>query len=255
MTGRRDFLRMGALAAVGAKLGCFSTVVEPPLPVQGGRLQVRWAAPTRSLAPGEHLLGSAQSRTGYIRVPPGYRHDTPAPLALLFHGAGRDAWEWQGGFPLFDALGMVVVSVSSWAATWDLVWDGAFGVDVQVVDDALRRAFDQVNVDRTRMAVAGFSDGASYALSLGLTNGDLFSHVLGFSPGFMQPEARVGTPSVWVSHGSEDVVLPVELSHGIVEALRSGGYTVHYEEYTAGHTLPYVIGEKGFRWFLGSTPP
>jgi predicted esterase len=40
----------------------------------------------------------------------------------------------------------------------------------------------------------GFSDGASYALSLGLANGDLFTHVLGFSPGFMRVPRHVGRP-------------------------------------------------------------
>lgn len=48
-------------------------------------------------------------------------------------------------------------------------------------------------VDTTRLGVGGFSDGASYALSLGLTNGDLFTHVIAFSPGALYPkESRFG---------------------------------------------------------------
>lgn len=38
---------------------------------------------------------------------------------------------------------------------------------------------------------AGFSDGASYALSLGLPNGNLFSHIVAFSPGFMRAPTLV----------------------------------------------------------------
>ena len=38
-------------------------------------------------------------------------------------------------------------------------------------------------IDPSRIAMAGFSDGASYSLSVGLANGDLFSAVFGFSPG------------------------------------------------------------------------
>jgi predicted esterase len=37
--------------------------------------------------------------------------------------------------------------------------------------------FDAYPVDPERIAVSGFSDGASYALSLGLINGTLFSQV------------------------------------------------------------------------------
>jgi hypothetical protein len=39
--------------------------------------------------------------------------------------------------------------------------------------------FDHFSVDRDRIAVAGF---ASYALGLGLTNGDLFTRVLPTPP-------------------------------------------------------------------------
>ncbi len=51
-------------------------------------------------------------------------------------------------------------------------------------------------MDAGRVGIGGFSDGASYALSLGLTNGDLFTHVLAFSPGFMRPASQVGRPKV-----------------------------------------------------------
>jgi predicted esterase len=50
----------------------------------------------------------------------------------------------------------------------------------------------QYNVDRSAICCSGFSDGASYALSLGLSNGDLFSHILAFSPGFMRPMSYQG---------------------------------------------------------------
>ena len=44
----------------------------------------------------------------------------------------------------------------------------------------------------TWMCASGFSDGASYALSLGAANGDLFTHIAAFSPGFMRPPVSVG---------------------------------------------------------------
>jgi phospholipase/carboxylesterase len=64
-------------------------------------------------------------------------------------------------------------------------------------------------VDAGRLAVEGFSDGASYALSIGLTNGDLLTHVVAFSPGFASPVAYTGKPPVFVSHGTHDEVLPI----------------------------------------------
>jgi phospholipase/carboxylesterase len=79
-----------------------------------------------------------------------------------------------------------------------------------------------------RLAIGGFSDGASYALSLGISNGDLFTHVLAFSPGFMAPAGRTGSPHIFVSHG----VLPIDrCSRKIVPDLERGGCNVLYWEF------------------------
>lgn len=82
------------------------------------------------------------------------------------------------------------MSPQSRGSTWDGIRDG-FGKDVALIDAGLLQIFQQYDIDRQRVAVGGFSDGASYALSLGLTNGQLFSHIIAFSPGFMSPGTRV----------------------------------------------------------------
>jgi len=53
---------------------------------------------------------------------------------------------------------------------------------VRAMDEALNKAFAVCRVER--VGVCGFSDGASYALGLGLANGELFKSVMAFSPGF-----------------------------------------------------------------------
>jgi phospholipase/carboxylesterase len=45
------------------------------------------------------------------------------------------------------------------------------GLDVDVIDRTLRAANTLLDIDSSRVAFAGYSDGASYALSLGITNG------------------------------------------------------------------------------------
>ena len=103
------------------------------------------------------------------------------------------------------------------------------------------------------MALGGFSDGASYALSLGVSYGDLFSHLVGYSPGFHAPsDPIVGTPRVYISHGEQDAILPVSISRDIiVPSFRNAGYDVTYEEFAGGHELPPEISESALDWFLG----
>ena len=59
------------------------------------------------------------------------------------------------------------------------------------MDQAVHHVFERYSIDPGRIGLAGFSDGASYALSLGVANGDLFTHIMAFSPGFMRPPAQV----------------------------------------------------------------
>lgn len=248
---RRRFIRLGLLAAAAVPLGCLDSPSGPD-PGENGLLQTRWKPPTGSLEPGLYALGLGSSRDGFIRIPAGYAPGVAAPLALLLHGAGQSSMEWEGGFPIFDELGMIALAVDSRAGTWDLV-RGGFGPDVRFIDQALARAFDRCNVEASRIAIAGFSDGASYALSLGLTNGDLFTHVLGFSPGFMATDGTRGKPPVFLSHGSSDPVLPVSFTRDLVSYLKTAGHRVVYNEFDGGHMIPYAVGRQGFRWFVEPT--
>jgi phospholipase/carboxylesterase len=129
------------------------------------------------------------------------------------------------------------------------VIQGGFGPDVEFLDRALDRVFGAHAVDPGRIALGGFSDGASYALSLGLANGDLFTHLIAFSPGFAAPARRVGRPLVFVSHGVEDPVLPIDrCSRRVVPALRAGGYDVTYEEFEDGHVVPAPLARRAVAW-------
>jgi predicted esterase len=105
-------------------------------------------------------------------------------------------------------------------------------------------------VDPAHVAVGGYSDGASYALSLGIMNGDLFTHVLAFSPGFMVPAEQRGSPRFFISHGTRDGWLPIDrCSRRIVPQLERAGYEVSYREFEGGHVVPPDIGHEAANWF------
>jgi phospholipase/carboxylesterase len=128
---------------------------------------------------------------------------------------------------------------------------GGYGPDVAFVDRALAAAFARCAVDPARLAVAGFSDGASYALSLGITNGDLFGQVMAFSPGFAAPAGQHGRPRFFVSHGTGDEVLPIDrTSRQVVPRLERAGYDVTYREFDGPHTVPPEIAREAVDWFL-----
>jgi len=216
-----------------------------------GRLGAQPGSPTEGVEPGTHRLGLDGAGDALLVVPTGYQPDRPAPFVLSLHGAGGN--EEGGLYPLRELAaeaGVILLSPASRGRTWDVIL-GGFGPDVAFVDRALAAAFRRCAVDPGRIAIAGFSDGASYALSLGLTNGDLFRHVLAFSPGFAAPAAPRDRPRLFVSHGTGDRVLPIErCSRRIVPRLGDAGYDVTYREFDGGHTVPPEVGAEAMGWFL-----
>lgn len=227
----------------------------PPARPERGRLGARpgvTAQADSTAQPGTHPLGITSGRDGLIYIPSGYKPDQPAPLVLLLHGAGGDA---RGGLSLLQAFAdesnLILVAPDSRGRTWDFIID-RYGPDVSYIDKALAQTFSRYNVDATRLAVGGFSDGASYALSLGVTNGDLFTHIISFSPGFMAPGGLEGKPRIFNSHGIHDQVLSIDqCSRRVVPELQRLGYDVIYREFDGPHTVPHDIAREAVSWLLG----
>jgi predicted esterase len=219
-----------------------------------GRLTAR---PTRSatkndITTGVQSLNLDGKKDGLLYIPNTYQAKRPAALAVMLHGAGGNP---QHGLSLLkhyaDTYNIILLAPASRAQSWDLIASDSFGPDVLYIDKALKLVFEQYAIDTMHMAIGGFSDGASYALSLGLTNGDLFTHILAFSPGFVHTIETTGTPSIYISHGTQDEVLPINpCSRRIVPALQRKGFQVKYQEFEGKHEIPATISKSGVDWFL-----
>jgi phospholipase/carboxylesterase len=242
---------MSAARAVVVALAAIAAMRAHGDPATEGRLLARpGAAPERPGPAGESPLGLSRPRDGLVYVPARLDRTRPAPLVVLLHGAGGDARGTLGILRAHaDALGVVLLVPESREVTWDVIVD-AYGPDVAFLDAALARVFARHAIDPARIAIAGFSDGASYALSIGLANGDLFSDVLAFSPGFAAPPRELGHPRVFVSHGLHDRVLPIErCSRRLVSRFRREGYAIDYREFDGGHAVPEALARDALETF------
>jgi len=212
-------------------------------------LAVRQEAP--AIAPGQHPLKLGSDRDGLLYVPRGYKAGTPAPLLLMFHGAGNTSLSVQYTFGLADEFGVLILAPDSRdEATWDGVLRN-WGPDVDFIADAFRQTLAQCSVDRQRVGVGGFSDGASYALSFGISYGDQFKSIIAMSPGVMQPIAARGKPKIFISHGTSDPIMPIDItSRRFVPKLKSMGYDVTYREYDGRHSPSAPVVREAFEWFL-----
>jgi len=219
---------------------------------EAGRLGARPGRPTEPRpSPGLHRLTTAEGGTGLLFVPRGLRAGRAAPLVVSLHGAGNRA---TSGIRPFRAVAerrrVVLLAPDSRGGTWDRT-SGDFGPDTATVDALLTQTFARLRIDRRRIALLGFSDGASYTLSLGLTNGDLFTRLVALAPGHAAPERRRGRPPIWIAHGRGDSVLPLErTSAQLVPRLRRLGYSVRFRPFDGGHEVRPDIARAAIAWIL-----
>lgn len=216
-----------------------------------GRLTARPRANISTSARRESTIHLDGNRDAILRMPPVVPNAT-VPLLILLHGAtgsGTGVLRRLGSVP--EKAGVAVLAPDSRSSTWDVIEDGRFGADVHYISRALEWVFERVAVDATRIAVGGFSDGATYALSLGLINGDLVSHVVAFSPGFIVQRTPLGHPRFFISHGTSDPILPIDrCSRVIVPGLRKAGYDVVFREFNGGHEVPAAVAREGLEWVV-----
>jgi len=248
---RRQFTTVAgsALASLALGGGACEKLAPTPYP-DDGLLTARPRANVSTSAKRESTIRLEADRNAILRVPqavPG----TALPLLILLHGASGSATgvlQRLGSVP--EKAGVAVLAPESRSSTWDVLLEDRFGTDVHYINRALEWVFERVAVDPARIAVGGFSDGATYALSLGLINGDLCSHVVAFSPGFIVQRAAHGHPQFFISHGTSDPILPIErCSRVIVPGLRKAGYDVTFREFNGGHEVPEAVAREALAWF------
>lgn len=250
--GRRQFCALMASAAIGNLGAC--RLSGGSVLANGGRITARPREGVKTTATGHINLGIAPGdRDAILHLP---KVQTPVPLLVMLHGATQNADDmfWYLG-STHEEAGVAILAPNSRGTTWDAV-GGSFGPDVDFLNLALERVFQIAAIDPARICVGGFSDGASYAIGLGLLNTDLFTMVAAFSPGFVPEEAATQAdllastkPRFFISHGTQDHILPINsCGRRIAQGLKSRGYDVTFREFDGDHEIPADVAREGMMW-------
>jgi predicted esterase len=193
---------------------------------------------------------------------------TPAPLLLLFHGAGMPASDMlEGVREQADQCGCALLAIQSEGPTWDLTLSLAgamrktrkdvseiqFGSDANRVERGLAEVLSRAEIDHSHVIPVGFSDGAGYALSLALANPRLFRSAVAIAPGFVVPPARHDLRQrLFIAHGRADEVLPFEdARQAVVAPLERAGYDIRFRPFDGGHYIDRQALSDGIRQALG----
>jgi predicted esterase len=179
------------------------------------------------------------------------------PLITVLHGAGRreemlvKAYQEEPGAR--DALFLIP---RSHHPTWDLIaTDGR--PDLDFLEWAYDLIYRRYPVDPNRQGLIGYSDGASYALSVGLSNPGIFRAVMGWAAGFLvldeaSPSAEDPKPSVLLEYGTHDPLFPFErVAIPMREELERRGYAVNFRIDQGGRHWPSgEFQHEALDWFF-----
>ena len=189
------------------------------------------------------------------------------PLLVLLHGAGHGQLEGvQHNEPIAEARGIVLLGPSSYGPTWDVVASAeespsttsplarrqshrfSGSRDADRVEAAIAALAKTVPVDRAHAVLAGISDGATFALAMGMSRDHDFSAVIAWSPGIA---IRAASPAhgrrVFVSHGRRDPMLSFETTCGeIVPLLQGEGASVTFLPFDGVHEAPLAVKDAFF---------
>jgi len=166
------------------------------------------------------------------------------PLVTILHGAGRQdellVKACRDAPEKHEALFLIPRSVHP---TWDLI-----ACDDRPDLDFLTFAYDLIYrrypIDPERQALVGYSDGASYALSVGLSNPHIFRAVMAWAAGFLaldtgQLSADDPKPELLLEYGTHDELFPFEqVAEPMRESLEKLGYRVEFRADQGGRHWP-----------------
>ncbi|WP_327424167.1 hypothetical protein OG612_06225 [Streptomyces sp. NBC_01527] len=168
----------------------------------------------------------------------------PRPLLVAFHHAGGAPGDMLALLRReAERRGVLLLAPAAARQTWDAVRNGVYGPDAAALRDVLTTVRRHFPIDPDRMAIAGYRDGASYALGLGLANGNLFTRILAYSPDRIPPGCRTGRPTVFISHEQHSTPSTAAAAgRRIVAALEDDGYHVDHIDHTGDRsTLAGVV--------------
>ena len=197
----------------------------------------------------------------------------PAGTVIWLHGLGADGHDFEPIVPMLD-LGVAVRFVFPHAPVRPVTINGGMEMrawydidprqplagttDIRESADAVEdlvRDEEARGVPRSRIVLAGFSQGGVIALHLALRSESRFAGVMALSTYVHDPEhladeisfSSIDMP-VFMAHGQMDPMIPITRAITSREALTGLGYDVEWHEYGMGHEVcPQEIADIA-RW-------
>ncbi|MGH6610097.1 MAG: alpha/beta hydrolase [Burkholderiaceae bacterium] len=197
---------------------------------------------------------------------------TPAGTIIWLHGLGADGYDFVPVVRELDALGAPAARyVFPHAATMPVTinggavmraWYDIVGADLTRREDekGIRASQQQVEAlierevergtARSRIVLAGFSQGGAIALQVGLRQSEPLAAIIALSCYLPLPDSVANERSavsasvpIFMAHGTSDPIVPLARGAASRDALTAAGHAVEWHQYA----MPHSVSEQEIR--------
>ncbi len=198
--------------------------------------------------------------------------NNPTVAVIWLHGLGADGYDFVPVVRELQALGAPAARyVFPHAATMPVTinggavmraWYDIVGTDLVGREDekGIRASQQQVealiareverDMARSRIVLAGFSQGGAIALQTGLRQSEPLAAIIALSCYLPLADSfakeRVGTSAavpIFMAHGTSDPIVPLARGAASRDALKAAGYAVEWHQYP----MPHSVNEQEIR--------
>ena len=222
------------------------------------------------------ILHQQAKRLQYATVlPDGYDASHGYPLVVLLHGFGANMDDLAGLSPAINRTGYVYAFPNapqsidigpgmtgfSWSAPGSFSDPDEARKDRELVDEFVAEVMAEHNVSPGSVVLGGFSQGAGLTYRCGLEKPDLFAGLVLLSGAVGDAEELAEylpaqrTQPLFIAHGVEDPMIPVERAREARDFLTAAGYQPEYYEYPMGHEISQELIDDLVPWLERVLPP
>jgi phospholipase/carboxylesterase len=207
--------------------------------------------------------------------PDNYTSEADYPMVMLLHGFGASMADLAGLSPAINREGYIYACPNA-PMPFDLGsgmvgygWMPPRGAatpeDVQNAEKLLEGFFQEVmeqyHIKPGNVVLGGFSQGGGMTYRCGLGQPETFAGLFALSGFLANPEdLRPKLPSdhtqpIFIAHGSQDDVAPVEGAQKARDFLEEVGYSPQYKEYSMRHEISPEVMADLVPWIKAVLPP
>ena len=189
------------------------------------------------------------------------------PLFTVLHGAGRqDEMLAKGYRDEPDKRQAFFLIPRSVLPTWDLIASPE-RPDLDFLEYAYDQLYRRYPIDPLQQVLIGYSDGASYGLSVGLCNSTMFSALLLWAAGFVVLDPPTGErfrngisepcPRIYLEYGTHDELFDFEtVALPLRDNLRKLGLDVAFSVDEGGRHWPSrSFQTEALDWYFQAAGP